>query len=153
MSIATKSFKLAGHESPWPWLNGSSRLPSEMKVSRIEPTIGPNLTSDKLPENSLHAPKLPPSKVAIRRSNQRKVAISSAILFVIVVGTVGVLLSGQPTINAAAVSYRLGEAISFALITTTLALGLTFFGRKPWTWGFTVFLLIALLVPIFKLAS
>jgi hypothetical protein len=124
-----------------------------MNVPRIEPTIGPNLTPKEPPPNSPSAPKSTAPKAAIRQSNQRKAAISAAVLFVIAIGIAGILLSRQPTINAAAVSFRLGEAISFFLIATSLALGFTFFGKKSWTWGFAVFLLIVPLVLIFKLGS
>lgn len=118
-------------------------------MPRIEPTIGSTQTPNDLP------PELPPvkqqavPKVAFRRSNQRKVVISTAALYAIMVSVVAFLLRPKPTINASAFSYRLGETASYFLIAMIIALGFTFLSRKAWSWGFSVFLVLLFLVPIF----
>ncbi|WP_143526023.1 hypothetical protein [Rhodanobacter sp. C05] len=122
-------------------------------MPRIEPTIGATPTpSDLLPE-------LPPAgkrtaeKPSIRRSNQFKLAVSATTLYAIVVGVVAFLSHPQPTVNASALSYRLGEVASYFLIATILGLGCTLVSKKPWTWGFAVFLFIVFLVPIWLVGT
>jgi len=123
-------------------------------MPRIEPTIGSDSTQhNALPRTILSSNKPPLTKVAVRRSNQRKIAITSSLLFAIVAGLVAILLSSRSSINSTAVSYKLGKELSFFLIATVIALGFTFFGKKQWTWGFSVFLLVILLVPISVLGT
>jgi hypothetical protein len=74
--------------------------------------------------------------------------VSAAALYAIVVGVVAMLLQPQPTVNAGALAYRLGEVASYFLIAMTIGLGCTLVSKKPWTWGFAVFVFILFLVPI-----
>jgi membrane-associated HD superfamily phosphohydrolase len=125
-----------------------------MHMPRIEPTIASDsIEHNALPRTIPSSTKLPLTIAAIRRSNQRKIAITSSVLFAIMAGLVAILLSSKPSISLTAVSYRLGQSLSFFLIAAVVALGFTFFGKKQWTWGFAVFLLVILLVPIFVLGT
>ncbi|MCE5234417.1 MAG: hypothetical protein ABFC67_06950 [Mizugakiibacter sp.] len=117
-------------------------------MTRIEPTIGTTPAPSDLP------PELPPvrkqasKKPSVRRSNQFKMIVSAATLYAIVVGVVAMLLQPQPTVNAGGLAYRLGEVASYFLIAMIIGLGCTLVSKKPWTWGFAVFVLIVFLVPI-----
>ena len=117
-------------------------------MPRIEPTIGSTQVPDDLP------PELPvkqrtASKAAIRRSNQRKVATFTAVLYAIMVGVVVFLLRQQPKTSPNVLSYRLGETASYFLIAMVIALGFTFLSKKVWSWGFAAFLVLVFLVPVF----
>ena len=122
-------------------------------MPRIEPTIGSTQSPNDLP------PELPSSKQQVaptatfRRSNQRKIALSTAAIYAIMVGVVVFLSRSNPSANASAVSYRLGETASYFLIAMIVALGFTLLSKKAWSWGFSVFLLLLFLVPLFLVGT